>query len=199
MELSSLFGSLGTIIGLVRAVPQLVRLLRARQAHGVSVDTSALSSLISIGWTIYGLLSGQPFVVIASAPSALIFALVTLFALRYGRRVREFKIAPIWLAVLVLAGSIGGKDGLGLILAISILVANLPQVWVAFRESSLSELSLGTWLLSLSDGVTWLVYGLIQGDASILTSASFQVLTSGTIVALKLLRTWKQERQKFEQ
>ena len=40
-------GTPGTLIGLVRALPQLLRLVRERNAHGVSLDTAATSSIVS--------------------------------------------------------------------------------------------------------------------------------------------------------
>ncbi len=188
VNIVSIFGTLGTLLGLVRAVPQLVRLLRARSAAGVSVDTAATSSIVSFGWSAYGLLTGQPYVCLATGSSGLIFAAVTLFALRFGRRAREFRVAPLWLVVLLLAGLLAGKDGLGLLLPVSVLVANLPQLWVAFREGSLADLSLGTWLLSLADGLVWGGYALGRQDTSILFYAIFQLATSGPIIALKLFR-----------
>lgn len=195
MTLSSILGILGTIIGLVRAVPQLVRLLRAREAYGVSVDTAATSSIVSFGWATYGVLTHQPYVTFATGASGLIFALITFFALRFGRQVREFKIAPLWLAVLLLAGVSAGKTGLGLVLPISVLAANIPQLWVAHREGNLADLSLGTWLLSISDGLVWGVYSLIQQDISIMVFAIFQVTTSGLIVALKLAHGAKSQKE----
>jgi uncharacterized protein with PQ loop repeat len=62
MDILLILGTLGTVIGLVKAVPQLVRLLRAREAYGVSADTAATSSIVSLGWTTYGLLTNQPYV-----------------------------------------------------------------------------------------------------------------------------------------
>ena len=195
MNIASILGTLGTMIGLIRAVPQLVRLLRAREAYGVSVDTAATSSLVSFGWATYGVLTHQPYVTFATGASGLIFALITFFALHFGRQVREFKIAPLWLAVLLLAGVSAGKTGLGLVLPISVLAANIPQLWVAYREGNLADLSLGTWLLSVSDGLVWGVYSLIQQDISIMVFAIFQVTTSGLIVALKLAHGAKSQRE----
>jgi uncharacterized protein with PQ loop repeat len=188
MTLPAILGALGTCLGLVRALPQLIRLLRAREAFGVSVDTAATSSIVSFGWAIYGLLTGQPYVSLATGCSGVIFALVTLFALRYGRRVGELKITPFWLAVLLLAGIFAGKNGLGLLLPVSVLVANLPQLWVAYREGNLADLSLGTWLLSMTDGLVWGAYALLQGDVPILFYGIFQLTTSGLIVVLKWAR-----------
>lgn len=195
MNISSILGTFGTIIGLVRAVPQLVRLLRAQEAFGVSVDTAAASAIVSFSWATYGVLTDQFYISLASGLTGFIFALITIFALRFGRQVKEFKIAPIWLAVLFLAGVIAGKNGLGLVLAISVLVANIPQLRLAYKESNLSDLSLGTWLLSLTDGFIWVTYSLLRQDISIMVSAIFQVTTSGLIVALKLARQAKIQRQ----
>ncbi len=73
MNISSILGLLGTFIGLVRAMPQLIRLLRAKEAYGVSVDTAATSSIVSFGWAAYGLLTHQPYVALATGSSAIVF------------------------------------------------------------------------------------------------------------------------------
>lgn len=195
MNLSSILGTFGTIIGLFRAMPQLVRLLRAREAFGVSVDTAATSAICSFSWVIYGVLTGQFYFSLASGLTGFIFALITLFALRFGRQVKEFKVAPLWLVVLLLAGVIAGKNGLGLVLAISVLVSNMPQLWLAYKENDLSDLSLGTWLISTIEGLIWLTYSFLQQDIAIMVSAFFQATTSGLIVALKLARQPKIQRQ----
>ncbi len=186
MSIISLLGSLGTLIGLIRAVPQLMRLVRARESFGVSLDTAATSSIVSFGWAAYGMMTGQPYVSFATGSSGVIFALIALLALRYGRKVSEFKVAPLWLGVLLLAG-VGGKTGLGIMLPISVIASNIPQLWVAHKEKNLTDLSLGTWALSMTDGLVWGIYALIQRDISILLYAIFQLTTSGWIVALKLI------------
>lgn len=186
MTLISILGALGTLIGLIRALPQLLRLLRTRQAHGVSVDTAATSAIVSFGWATYGALTAQPYVSFATGASGVIFTLITLMALRFGRSVGEFKIAPIWLIVLGGAGLIAGTTGLGILLPISVLAANIPQLWVAYKEGNLADLSLGTWLLSMSDGLVWGLYSLLQQDISIMVFAAFQLVSSGLIVAVKL-------------
>jgi uncharacterized protein with PQ loop repeat len=186
MNIASIIGSIGIVIGLIRAVPQLIKLLNAREAYGVSADTAATSSIVSCGWTTYGILTGQPYLSLASGSTAVIFAVITFFALRFGRSAREFKVAPIWLIVLILAGTFFGKSGLGILLPISMLAANIPQIWVAYKEGNLADLSLGTWALSITEGLVWVTYSFIQQDISIRVSASFQLITSGMIVALKL-------------
>ncbi len=188
---ASLLGIAGTIIGIIRAVPQLVRLLRARQAYGVSLDSAATSSVVSFGWATYGWLTGQIFVTLATGSSGFIFALIALFAMRFGRSVKELKVAPFWAVVLVLAGVLFGKTGLAIMLPVSVLAANIPQLWVAYREGNLTDLSLGTWALSISDGLVWGIYSILQRDFSIMVFAAFQLTTSGLIVLLKVLHNAK--------
>lgn len=123
MDAATILGGVGTVVGLVRAMPQLVRLLRTRDAHGVSIDTAATSSAVSFGWATYGLLTDQQPVTLATGSSGIVFALVTVLAFRLGRRPTELRAAPIWLAVLVTVGALAGSDGLGVILPVSVLVA----------------------------------------------------------------------------
>ncbi len=188
MDPVSILGLAGTVIGLVRAMPQLTGLLRARGSAGVSLDTAATSAIVSFGWAVYGLWTAQPYVALATGASGIVFLLVTVFALRFGRNARELKIAPVWLCVLVIGAMAWKARGLGMVLPVSILVSNIPQIRVAWKEPSLADLSLGTWLLSMSDGLVWGLYSFIQQDISIMVFAVFQLTTSGAIVLLKLVR-----------
>lgn len=175
-------GVVALIVGLTRALPQLVRLLRARDAAGVSVDGCATSATVSSFWAIYGLMTGQAAVVFASATPAFIFVLIILAAVRYGRSLRELRAAPVFLAgfgVVVLAG---GATGLGLALTVGALVANTPHVVVAFREKDLSGISPFTWKLTAVDGAIWMTYAVITGDVPILVNNVFQLTTSLLIV-----------------
>lgn len=53
MPFTHLFTLVGTTIGLVRGLPQLARLLRSRNPHGVSVDSTATTSIVSLAWASY--------------------------------------------------------------------------------------------------------------------------------------------------
>lgn len=183
-----LFTLIGTAIGLVRGLPQLLRLLRTRDAHGVSLDAAATSSVVSFAWASYGVLTGQAAVAVASGSSGLVFALVALAALRFGRPARELRTAPGWLLVLGGTGAALGARGLAVLLPLGVLVANGPQLYVAWRERNLRGLSLGTWLLSVAEALVWGTYGLFAGDRSIVVYGALHLATSGAIVALRLAK-----------
>lgn len=95
MNITVILGLTGTVIGLVRALPQLFRVLRSRKALGVSIDTTLTSAIVSAGWATYGFLTQQPFVTLATGASAAVFFVITLYALKFGRRIKELRIAPV--------------------------------------------------------------------------------------------------------
>jgi uncharacterized protein with PQ loop repeat len=175
-------GVLAMVVGLTRALPQLVRLLRARDAAGISVDGCATSAIVSAFWAAYGILTGQLAVVLASGTPAAIFVLITLAALRYGRSAKEFRAAPVFLVAFTAVALAGGAAGLGVVLTVGALVANTPHVIVAYRESDLSGVSPSTWMLTATDGAIWTAYALITGDVPILVNNVFQLTTSAAIV-----------------
>lgn len=188
MDAAAALGAVGTFVGLVRALPQLVRLIRTTDTHGVSLDTAATSSVVSFGWATYGVLTKQLPVTLATGASGVVFALITLYALKLRRRPRELRAAPVWFVVLAGGAVVAGGGGLGLLLPISVLVANVPQLVVAFREADLTGLSASTWLLSMADGAVWLSYALVTGDTAILVFGVLQLTTSAAIVLRRM--TW---------
>ena len=188
MDFVSILGLTGMALDLVRAAPQLARLIRDKRSFGVSVDTSGTSCAVSLGWATYGLVTDQIFVTLASGIMASFFLITTLVALRYGRSAREFQITPIWLEGLSASVLFFGKTGLGLMLSISALISNVPQIQVAYKEENLSGLSLETWLLTLAGGLIWGLYAILRHDLTIITSAFLQSVTSGIIIGLKLFK-----------
>lgn len=140
---------------------------------------------MSFGWATYGVLTEQLPVTLATGSSGVVFGLITLVALRLGRRVREFRTAPVWVVVLTVVALLAREDGLGVLLPLSVLVANAPQLLVAYRERDLTGLSSTTWLLSMSDGLVWAIYAMVTGDIAILVFGILQLTTSGAIVARK--------------
>ena len=192
MDFLIIFGFLATAIGLIKAMPQLISLIRAKKVRGVSLDTALTTAVVSFGWAAYGFVSDQYSVGIASGLSGIVFVLVAIFALKYGRSIKELKMSPIALLIIAGVGLIWGGVGLGIILPISVLVCNYPQIMVAFKEHDLSGLSLGTWLLSVTEGIIWGSYAMIQQDYPIIAFGLLQLISGSIIVTLKLKKSKNQ-------
>jgi MtN3 and saliva related transmembrane protein len=100
----------------------------------------------------------------------------------------------MWLVVFVVATAAGGAGGLGFVLAFGALVANTPQVLVAYRERDLTGLSPSTWALTACDGTVWFLYGIITGDIPILVNNFFQA-TTGAAIAIRRLAWGRRQLQ----
>lgn len=191
MTVTALLGALGTVVGLVRAFPQLLRLTRTADVHGVSIDAAATSCVVSFGWAAYGVMTEQWPVAVATSCSGFVFADVAVLGIGLGRRASEIRTAPLWLAVLAGAALVRGSAGLGFLLPVSVLVGNGPQVVTAYRERDLRGLSLPTWLLSTADGVVWGAYALVARDLAIAVFGVLQIVTSLLVVE----RRWSWDRR----
>ncbi|MFP5299187.1 MAG: hypothetical protein ACLGHL_09395, partial [Actinomycetota bacterium] len=186
-------GGIGSLVGLIRAFPQLIRLGLTGDPHGVSIDTTGTSSAISFGWASYGFLSDQLPVALATLSSGVVFLLITVMGVSLGRRMSEMKTAAVWAVVLLVVGAIWREEGLGILLPLSILVGNVPQLVTAYRESDLTGLSVGTWMFSVVDGLVWGAYSVVTGDRSIAAFGILQTTTSSLIVARRL--AWGRRRR----
>ena len=189
----TLFAIITTVLGITRALPQLIRIIRTRQARGVSIDTSATSAFVSLGWAVFGFWTEQFSISFASGATAIRFVFFTFGSVRFGHQWKELKIAPAWMTMLLLFGGLGGATGLSLVLLLSGLVANIPQVRVAYKEQNLADLSLLMWLIALTEGLLWSSYGFIQQYIAVFINNSFAAITSAIIVTLKLAENFKQK------
>ena len=95
----------------------------------------------------------HPYVSFAIGSSGVIFALITVMALRFGREAQGIHHCPHLACCSTPRQQHCRKTGLGMALPVSVLAANVPQLWVAYPAGNLADLSLGTWLLSMGDGL----------------------------------------------
>ncbi len=75
---------------------------------------------------------------------------------------------------------------LGLLAALLTTVANVPQVWKAWRTRQTSDLSLAMTLILAAGLGLWIVYGILQGDAVIIAANAVAMTLALTLSALKL-------------
>jgi uncharacterized protein with PQ loop repeat len=94
VNLPSILGTIGTGVGLIRAVPQLARLLRAREAFGVSADTAATSSIVSFGWATYGYVTDHLSILVYAVFQLTTSGLIVFFKLEHGKRLGVKSLAP---------------------------------------------------------------------------------------------------------
>ena len=66
------------------------------------------------------------------------------------------------------------------------VVSLIPQVLRAWRTKQTKDLSVRTFLLLITAGVLWLIYGFLASDWPVIATNAGMVLLNGAILAAKL-------------
>ena len=66
------------------------------------------------------------------------------------------------------------------------VVSFLPQVHRAWRTKQTKDLSIGMFLILITAGVLWLVYGVLSSDWPVIATNVGMVVLNGAILAAKL-------------
>ena len=130
-------------------------------------------------WSLYGLYVGSMPVFLNSMIGLIIDAVLLVFIIVYTLREHSIKTALqregshilvllVIFPVIIMYLSFGLEPAI-LNLAIADFVALLPQLITTFRSSSLSGLSLWSWIVKLTVSIGWIVYGF--GISEILSVA----------------------------
>jgi len=75
---------------------------------------------------------------------------------------------------------------LGLMAAVLTTVANVPQVWKAWKTGETKDLSLAMTLILASGLGLWVAYGMMRADLVIVVANATAMLLAMTLAALKL-------------
>lgn len=172
-----------TVSSVVLFVPQLVRLVRFRDAAGLSGSSLLFGTVNYTAWTVYLADAGSWGLLAANAVASLVWYAVTVLALVRLRPERSWLLPGLWAAVL---GAVILLDGaaLGAALGVGSLLTYVPQAVNAWRAPSVAGISPTTWGLTFLEGGAWLIQsirdGLLGGVLSglIATAAAAAVLAA---------------------
>ena len=180
MDLAVTLGWIGTLLFVVRLLPQPLKLRRSGDTDGVSATAFVNATVSDSGWFFHGVAHGLA-PIWCSSLVAVPIDLWTLWHLRRQVGARAVLSGVAWTVALVVAAVAGGRLAFGVVLAASVAVNHAPQVWTALRSHSLSGLAPATWWFGLADAVLWGTYGLAEG-------------VKGVQLAELGLRSWKERR-----
>lgn len=179
-------GLAASVLGVVGALPQLLRTARTRDVAGLSLTAVACSAGSDLAWIAYSLARDLTISAGAAASLALVeMALAALLAARLGWPARPLILAGGWGAGLVAVTLAGGWPALGLALPLAYGCRMAPAVWVAWRTHLPTGISRSCWLAVLAESVLWAVYGLAHHDRAITLYAGFGLL-AGLAVSARL-------------
>jgi len=185
-----------TAFAVPQFLPQILKFRATRDTAGVSRAWATLTCLNNAAWIAYFALEHYW---TALVPSSSATALSGTLALLLSRR-RQPKLRPpavtgiaVWAAMLVAAGLILGRTGLGALLTAAFVIQVAPSIWTAYRTARPTGISAGTWLLILGELCCWLTFGLHESDPRLITLGLTGVTASALMLA-RIRRTSRQQR-----
>jgi len=164
-------GVLAIVFHQVRTWPQTVRILKRRNAEGVSVLTWSLVLACNVTWFVYGIVFGDAVLVVNGVFTVAGAAAILLAMARHGAAAAG---QVLWLALATVAFDLAlywlaGQAALGTFAVGIAMMMFAPQVIKVFR-APVSGISPMTWILILTSSVTWLAYGFASDQPAILVS-----------------------------
>lgn len=175
MQWVDILGWIGTLVGGLMGVPQLVRLFRTRNVDGLSTATWQAWTATAIAWAVHGVRIGQAPQV---TTSVLVFAsaipIVYLMARELDRGfVRLLLPGLAGGLLLILIDVTWGSAAFGLVSLIPMLVVNIGQSLELIRSPHVDGVSVVTIAMLTLNQTIWTVWSFAINDpASMLSAAS---------------------------
>ncbi|TCC40432.1 PQ-loop domain-containing transporter [Kribbella speibonae] len=170
--------------GIPQYLPQILKLRRTGDTAGVSWSWATLTSINNAAWFGYFMASGYWTASLPSTAAAVLAGTVSVLLVRRGvLNRRAIGWIAGWTVLLVLAAVVGGRIGLGSLLAAASIVQVTPSLWTAYRTDRPTGISVGTWRLVFGELACWFVFGLWKGDVRLVTLGATGVLASLLMLA----------------
>jgi uncharacterized protein with PQ loop repeat len=166
--IATTLGVIGTVLGILRAWPQVREIAVHRQTAGVSVQTWALTLLNNASWLSLGVLIGALPIVVSNVLSAVgsIAVLTAVQLQRPQRRLARNAAVALAGAALVGLAALGGAAVLTVLATVLAISMFMPQLVLVLRSGA-AGVSSTTWLVTAISAGVWLVYAFALGRPSI--------------------------------
>lgn len=170
--------------GIPQYLPQILKLRRTGDTAGVSWSWATLTSINNAAWFCYFMASGYWTASLPSTAASVLAGTVSVMLVRReALNQRAIGWICIWAGLLLAAALIGGRVGLGTLLAGASIVQVTPSLWTAYRTSHPTGISKGTWALVFGELSCWLTFGLWNADPRLITLGITGVLASLLMLA----------------
>jgi uncharacterized protein with PQ loop repeat len=178
-------GWLAVLLTAAQLIPQVVRTTRTGDTAGVSAGMFAIMLAQAWAWIGYAARQEllQPIIVNLVLTTCAVMMIRLLW--RNGAPHVATAIAAVigLLVVELLVFLWAPPDVLGVLATALAFLLLWPQVFVAMRSRDLSGLSASSWVLSVSNTVLWVIYGVGRGAELLWLSAGHALALSIVILA----------------
>ena len=176
----------GTVLGLVRTIPQLLVVIREKALSGLSV-AGCLGVLVSmIWWDIYAILIGDVLLSVCSVGASIPPLLTWIVLSRRGLATSGYQIAMIGGVLIGCVSGFIGVEVVGLLAACSTILYAFPQFWRVLTTRDVKGVSTTTWVLTAMNTSVWALYGVREQLLPAVLPAVLLLPTAALILVLKV-------------
>jgi uncharacterized protein with PQ loop repeat len=187
--IATTLGAIGTVLGIIRAWPQVREIAGRRRTAGVSVQTWALTLLNNASWLTLGVIISAIPIIVSNLLSAVGSVAVLVAIERQRPQKRLARKAVVALAGVAVVGltSLGGATALTVLATMLAISMFVPQLLLVLKSGA-AGVSASTWLATAISAAVWLLYAFALGRPSI---AACQVV----ILPVSLVIAYRARRQ----
>jgi uncharacterized protein with PQ loop repeat len=184
LRAADIFVIVATLLAWTTLVPQIRRLLKTGDIAGVSVTWPFIGLVSNTAWTLY-LLSQSLWAAAPSTAGMAVFYVIVIKVLSDANASlgRAAIRGTVWAVTLGVIGIAFGWGTFGLVLGWSYAVQMAPPLVAAYRSSSPTGVSIGSWTLITIESLLWGVYGWLLDDLPIQVFALTGIVAGSSILA----------------
>ena len=183
-------GWLGGATATFMLIPQLVALLRTGDTKGMAWPMWVAFIGVTLGWISHGIHLGQGFIIVANAVSAVVTA-VSLYYLHKAGKLPSLWLIPLGLAfagLLVYLDWGVSSAAFGATVVTPVAIVKLHQGVRIMREREVTGVSVGSWVLQLSNEIIWGTWAIMILDPGTIISAVVTGTCNAFVLVWLLLR-----------
>lgn len=167
-------GWVAVCVGMIVALPQLVRLARTHRVDGLSLTSWRSILAMNLAWAAHGIRLGAPALIITNA-IGLCSTLPILYLLsrQFSRRLIPLLVPSVVVAgAMIAVDNILGSAAYGVVAIAMALVSNIGQSMQLVRAPHVTGVSPLFVTMAVVNQSVWIVWGLLAGDAGTIMTAS---------------------------
>ena len=189
VTLEAVSGATAMMLGIAFIWPQVVRVYRKKSVEGVAPLGTVISIAGTMMWLVYGVATESVAMILSNLNIKIAFLFMSAYLVRK-------KALPLWAPLLAFAGTlifsiVVVRYSVTMLGVAGVVIGTpgiLPQFWRAVRSPRLYGVSVVSFTLLATMGVSWFTYGLTIGDP-VVSYPNLVLIPCSSFIAWKAWRS----------
>jgi uncharacterized protein with PQ loop repeat len=162
-------------------IPQAVRLIKTRDANGLSVAGLFNGTVGYVAWVAYLSVQEHWIAMAATAVAAVVWAATAAYVAAKQGITRPAVTSTAGYATTLATLAMIDLTVFGVVLSLGAVWSGIPSVHTAWRAEQISGISVSTWVVYIAESLSWLAWALVEKDFVV---GLYGVLATGVGLAI---------------